>query len=233
MRLFRGKKKKAGDKRRVPSVLLAAAAVLLAAAVYCALFPDSVAKTLHVSLGSGLAAVEGKDFSMPTKPPTPTPVRPKPRPTPTLKPKPTAEPTPLPFLNYNPRTVYGEGMYHNFILGEEYDQSTKISTVTAAYYARLAEDGSPAPGYAERQGECAGCSLGIYYADDMPYFVEAMRNGQVQAWLYLWGSDVVACTDCRRDSEKLLKTDEELAPIRAEFAELYPIARAAYNSDVP
>ena len=227
-KLRRKLKNRTRRKWKLSTVILTLCGVaVLALGVYCAIFPDVAGDWLHISREPG-QPVGDKDFSMPTKPPTPTPILPKPRPTPTLMPRITPEPTPLPFLNYQPRTLYGEEVYKNYILGEEYENSQKVSIITQNYYARSSEDGSPQSGYAERSAQSGSYAYGIYYADDMPYFVEVMQGNSVCAWLYFWGSDIVAATDCRRESENLLTTDEELKGLREEFSELYQTTRSVY-----
>ena len=122
---------------------------------------------------------------------------------------------------------YGKFLKENLEGGRAYSDLKKMDVVLETYKTREDAQGENKDWYysVDTYDEVTKYSMTIYYADDMPFFVNVLQDGEGVVKLYYWGDELLMCYDKRgTDRVERYKDSEGFDALSEEFSHIYPLA---------
>lgn len=127
----------------------------------------------------------------------------------------------------NLQSPYGKALKDEFYNGAYYSDKKKADILLETYEARKDENKKNQKWYYSTpiDDEVSGYRLDVYYADNMPFFVNVKQDGTGLVKLYYWGNELVMCYD-KRGVEKIesYKGSEIYDAVSQEFSHVYELA---------
>ena len=111
--------------------------------------------------------------------------------------------------------------------GASYSDEKKMDFILDTYDTRKDDSGENQEWYHSTPiyDETTGYNLAVYYADDMPFFIDVRTNGEGVLKLYYWGDELLMCYDKRGSSRvESYKGSEIYQAVAEEFAHVYELA---------
>ncbi len=122
---------------------------------------------------------------------------------------------------------YGKALKENLEGGQAYSDLRKMDVVLETYKTREDTQGENKKWYysVDTYDEVTKHNMTIYYADDMPFFVNVLKNKEGVVKLYYWGDELLMCYDKRgADRVERYKDSEGFDALSEEFSHIYPLA---------
>lgn len=126
-----------------------------------------------------------------------------------------------------PLSPYGKALKENLEGKKTYSNAKKMDVILDTYDAREDKNGEDKPWYysVDAYDGISKYNMTVYFADDMPFFVNLIKNGEGVVKLYYWGDELLMCYDKRgSDRVERYEDSEGFDALAEEFANIYEIA---------
>ena len=126
-----------------------------------------------------------------------------------------------------PQSPYVKALKKELAGDASYSDEKKMDFILDTYDTRKDDSGENQEWYHSTPiyDETTGYNLAVYYADDMPFFIDVRTNGEGVLKLYYWGDELLMCYDKRGSSRVESYKDSEIyQAVAEEFAHVYELA---------